>query len=83
MPWRITDPSQCLDSWAEHKNHEQRMQLLNGLADLADNPTTELPGLRVIGWSPMERWTIIGSTIVVFHVYETAGVLDLAEIRDL
>ena len=83
MPWRIADPTKCLDSWAEGKNHDERVRFLNGLAELADSPMTQLPGLRVLGWSPMERWTIIGPTIVVFHVYETAGIIDLTEIRDL
>ena len=31
----------------------------------------------------MNRWTIIGLTLVVIWAYETAGVFELVDLRDL
>ncbi len=82
MPWRVADPLRCFDSWADGKSDQQRLRLLEGLAELADQPLTELPGIRSAGRSPMSRWTIIESTVVHIHVYESKGWLDLVDLRD-
>lgn len=83
MTWRVADPLRCFDEWADGKSDQERERLLVGLADLADRPRDELPGFRLTARSPMNRWTIIGSTLVVIRTYETAGVLDLVDLRDL
>lgn len=31
----------------------------------------------------MSRWTLIESTVVVIHVYESQGWFDLVDLRDL
>lgn len=82
MPWRVMDPYGCVDTWAIGKSDEERLRLLDGIADLADRPLTELPGLRAVGQSPMSRWSIIGSTVVFVHVYEGIGVFDLMDLQD-
>ncbi len=38
--------------------------------------------MRAIGQSPMNRWTIIGSTVVFIRVYESTGVIDLMDLQD-
>ena len=83
MTWRVADPQGCFDDWASGKGDQDRERLLGGLADLADRPRDELPGFRLTARSPMNRWTIIDSTLVVIRVYETAGVFDLVDLRDL
>ncbi|MCY4516040.1 MAG: hypothetical protein OXB99_02245 [Acidimicrobiaceae bacterium] len=83
MTWRVADPQGCFDEWAGGKSDQVRERLLRGLADLADRPLDELPGFRLTARSPMNRWTIIGSTLVVIRTYETAGVLDLVDLREL
>ena len=83
MSWRIDDPAGCLDRWGAGKNHDERYLLLDGLADMADSPMTTLPGARVARHSPMNRWTIIGGTVVVFRVYEPQGHIDILNIYDL
>ena len=83
MAWRLADPDRCFDRWAEDKVEQQRLLMLNGLAELADCPLTELPGLSSQGRSPMRRWVIIESTFVVIHVYESVGCFDLVDLRDL
>lgn len=57
--------------------------MLVGTAELADRPLDELPGFRPAARSPMNRWTIIGLTLVVIWAYETAGVFELVDLRDL
>lgn len=83
MTWRVADPQGCFDEWASGKSDQDRERLLGGLSDLADRPVDELPGFRLTARSPMNRWTIISSTLVVIRVYEPAGVLDLVDLRDL
>lgn len=60
----------------------ERLRLLNGIADLANRPLTELPGLRVRGQSPINRWMIVGSTVMFMHVHESVGVFDLMDLQD-
>ena len=78
----MEDPQRWFDSWAEEKSDEERLQLLEGLIELADRPTTELPGVRRRGFSPMVRWTVVGSTVVYIRVYERSGCFDLDGLRD-
>ncbi len=78
----MADPRGCFDSWAEGKSDLHRSSLLEGLIDLADRPLTELPGIRSAGRSPMSRWALIESTVVVIHVYEGQGWFDLVDLRD-
>lgn len=78
----MEDPQRCFDSWAEGKSAQERIRLLDGLAELADRPLTELPGLRRQGFSPMIHWTVIGSTVVYVRVYEQSGCFDLDGLRD-
>lgn len=82
MSWRVMDPRGCVDMWAIGKSGQDRLRLLNGIADLADRPLSQLPGLRAIGQSPMSRWAIIGSTVVFMRVYESSGVFDLMDLQD-
>jgi len=79
----MADPRGCFDAWAEGKDDLQRSSLLEGLIDLAERPLTELPGIRSTGRSPMSRWMLIASTVVVIHVYESQGWFDLVDLRDL
>ena len=83
MTWRVADPQGCFNDWANSKSDEDRERLLEGLADLANRPHDELPGFRLTARSPMNRWTIVASTLVVIRVYEPAGVFDLVDLRDL
>ena len=83
MSWRVADPNRCYRLWAEGKGSEEQLQLAGGLIELADRPLTELPGYRVAGRSPMNRWTIIGSTVVIIRVYESIGLFDLVDLRDI
>ena len=83
MSWRIGDPDGCLDRWGASRNDDERWRLLSGLADMADSPLSTLPGARVEGRGPMNRWTIIGGTVVVFRVYEAQGHIDIVNIYDL
>lgn len=78
----MADPRGCFDAWAEGKGDQQRSSLIEGLIELADRPLTELPGIRSTGRSPMSRWTLIESTVVVIHVYESQGWFDLVDLRD-
>ena len=78
----MDDPRRSFDTWAEGKSDEQRSRLLEGLVALADRPLTDLPGIRSAGRSPMSRWTIIESTVVYIHVYETKGWFDIVDLRD-
>ena len=82
MSWRVMDPRGCVDIWAVGKSDQERLRLLEGIADLADRPLAELPGLRSVSQSPMSRWTIIGSTVVYIRVYESIGVFDLMGLQD-
>ena len=82
MSWRVADPSRCYRLWADGKDSEDQILLVAGLIELADRPLSELPGLRVAGRSPMNRWTIIGSTAVIIRVYESIGLFDLVDLRD-
>lgn len=82
MTWRVADPNGCYDHWAEHRSPQERLRLLEGIAELADRPTTVLPGIRFPGRSPMSRWAVVESTTVVIHVYESVGCFDLVDIRE-
>ena len=57
--------------------------MLEELADLADTPLDSLPGVRVLGKGPMDRWAVVGSAVVFFRVYEPHGLIDLVDIADL
>ena len=82
MPWCVADPGGCLDLWADNKSEQERLRLLDGIAELADRPLTELPGRRVLGSSPMNRWEAVGTTAVFIRVYESAGLFDLVDLQD-
>lgn len=57
--------------------------MLEHLADFADSPLAVLPGIRVLGKSPMDRWDVVGPAVVFFRVYEPQGLIDLVDIVDL
>ncbi|MCQ3807428.1 MAG: hypothetical protein OXB92_01630 [Acidimicrobiaceae bacterium] len=57
--------------------------MLEDLADIADGPLAVLPGVRVLGKGPMDRWAVVGAAVVFFRVYEPQGLIDLVDIADL
>ena len=57
--------------------------MLEHLADFADSPLAVLPGIRVLGKGPMDRWDAVGPAVVFFRVYEPQGLIDLVDIVDL
>ena len=76
------DPFGCQLLWATDQTPSELAALDQGLAELADRPLTELPGIEVEGRSPMHRKAVIGSTYVYFMVYESQGVFDLIDLGD-
>ena len=84
MPWQIDRAAldRVFDAWSASKSHEDRIHLLSGLIDMADCPSTELPGFRFPERSPMWRFTRIGSAVFVFFVAEPQGVLIPIDIRE-
>lgn len=83
MAWLVAQIDECFDTWAEGKTEQGRLRLLAGIIDLADRPLTELPGIRARGRSPMQRWAIIGSTVVSIRLYESVGKFDVTDLRDI
>jgi len=57
--------------------------MLEDLSVLADVPLDVLPGVRVLGRGPMDRWAVAGLAVVFFRVYEPQGLFDLVDLVDL
>jgi len=76
------DPVGCQLLWAAGHTPSELAALDRGLAELADCPLTELPGIEVESRPPIHRKAVIGSTYVYFMVYESQGVFDLIDLKD-
>ncbi len=72
-----------MDAWASGKATAERTRKLEDLADFADSPLVVLPGVRVLGKGPTDRWAVVGTAVVFFRVYEPQGLIDLVDIADL
>ncbi|MDE0115234.1 MAG: hypothetical protein OXT07_01230 [bacterium] len=57
--------------------------MLEDLAVFVEVPLSVLPGVRMLGRGPMDRWGVVGTAVVFFRVYEPQGLIDLADIVDL
>ena len=83
MSWRVSSSNGSLDAWSSGKGFPDITRMLEELAGLVDSPLDVLPGARVLGKGPMDRWAVVGAAVVFFRVYEPQGLIDVADIADL
>ena len=83
MAWRVSSSNGSLGDWSEGKTAAEKSAMLGNLAEFAASPLGLLPGVRVLGKGPMDRWAVVGPAVVFFRVYEPQGLIDLVDIVDL
>ena len=80
MAWKFRSLDSAFERWAEDKGNGDRLALLERLAELIEQPASELPGKRQPGRPPNRRWEDLGQAHIFFTVFEAQGVLLVTEL---
>ncbi len=82
MTWKFRSLDSVFERWAEDKDLQARLELLQRLAELIDQPMTELPGRPQSGRLPTRRWEDLGQANIFFVVFEAQEVLSVTDLID-
>ena len=80
MAWKLRSLDTAFEQWADDKDHQDRLELLEGLAALLEHPSSELPGKPQPGRLPNRRWEDLGQAYIFFVVFEAQGVLSVTDL---